>query len=126
MLSDYDMYREPLPLVPPDRERTLILRHLNEELTCSICLCVINTCMVVKECLHRYCHECITKYLRVGKKECPTCRAKCTSQRHLRPDRRFDQLIHIMYPDLEAHEAEQERMIEEVRSMSPQFSENVE
>lgn len=114
MLREYDLYREPLLLVHPDEERTLILRKLNQELTCSICLCIINSCSVVKECLHRFCHECITKYLRVGKKECPTCRAKCTSQRHLRPDRRFDKLIEQMYPDLEAHEREQEKIIEEV------------
>ena len=34
MLTEYDLHREPLPLVPNNEERTLILRKLNQ--VCSI------------------------------------------------------------------------------------------
>jgi hypothetical protein len=34
--------------------------------------------------------QCIEKYIRVRKKECPKCRMHCSSKRSLRPDKRFD------------------------------------
>jgi hypothetical protein len=34
--------------------------------------------------------QCIEKYIRVRKKECPQCRMHCSSKRSLRPDKRFD------------------------------------
>ena len=52
------------------------------------------------QCLHRFCSHCIDKALRVGKKECPSCRIKVPSRRSLRPDRSFDGLIHAIYPNL--------------------------
>ena len=58
------------------------------------------------ECLHRFCAACIEKSLRLGLKECPTCRERCPSRRFLRPDPNFDALIAVIYPDLagEPHE----------------------
>ena len=58
----------------------------------------------------------------MGKKECPTCRGTCANQRHLRPDPRFDELVQVLYPDLEAHEEEQEKMIEEVKPCMSLFA----
>eukprot|EP00954_Amorphochlora_amoebiformis_P026741 1381074-Amorphochlora_amoeboformis.AAC.2 len=39
------------------------------------------------ECLHRFCAVCIELSLRMGKKECPSCRTKCPSKvaYHTRP-----------------------------------------
>jgi len=64
--------------------------------------------------LHRFCAGCISKSLRLGKKECPTCRVKCSSRRHLRPDPNFDGIISQIYPDLEEFEAKEEYMIEQI------------
>ena len=63
------------------------------------------------ECLHRFCSECIQKCLRVGKNECPSCRIHVPSRRSLRPDPNFDALISKIYPDLDAFERYEERMI---------------
>ena len=51
-----------------------------------------------------------------SKKECPTCRAKCQSQRNLRPDKSFDKIIQALYPDLEAYEQTEQSVIDEVCS----------
>jgi hypothetical protein len=66
---------------------------LNDDLSCPICLGVIRKAVTTIECLHRFCTECIEKSLRLGQKECPTCRERCPSRRFLRPDPNFDALI---------------------------------
>ena len=65
--------------------------------------------MTTKECLHRFCAECIITALRSGNKECPTCRKKLVSKRSLRPDPNFDQLVAKLFPDKEECEEEQEK-----------------
>ena len=49
-------------------------KALNALLMCPICLDVLRNTMTTKECLHRFCADCITTALRSGNKECPTCR----------------------------------------------------
>ena len=63
---------------------TTPLRPLSLEFTCPICLRLMRHTMLVMECLHRFCSECIQKCLRVGKKECPSCRIHIPSRRSLR------------------------------------------
>lgn len=83
--------------VVDDAEIIINPRLLNRELTCPICLDILNQTMTTRECLHRFCSGCINKALRSGNKECPTCRKKLTSRRCLRPDPNFDQLISKLY-----------------------------
>ncbi|VDM55391.1 unnamed protein product [Angiostrongylus costaricensis] len=66
---------------------------LSTELSCPICLDLLTQTMTTKECLHRFCADCITTALFRGNKECPTCRKKLVSKRSLRPDPNFDSLI---------------------------------
>mmetsp|Transcript_57082 Transcript_57082/g.98334 ORF Transcript_57082/g.98334 Transcript_57082/m.98334 type:complete len:243 (+) Transcript_57082:1-729(+) len=65
-------------------------------------------------CLHRFCSECIEKCLRIGRKECPSCRIHVPSRRSLRPDANFDAVIHKIYPSLTEYEANEEKLIQEV------------
>ena len=53
------------------------------------------------QCLHRFCSECIQKCLRVGRKECPSCRIHVPSRRSLRYDTNFDAVIGKIYPNLD-------------------------
>ena len=48
------------------------------------------------ECLHRFCGECINKCIRLGMKECPSCRKSIPSRRSLRRDIKFDQFVNHM------------------------------
>ena len=91
-------------LITDDRLTVASLSHLNVELTCPVCLGIIRNAMTVMECVHRFCEACITKCLRLGKKECPSCRVKCVSRRSLRRDPNFDAIVRKVYPRLEEYE----------------------
>lgn len=106
-LSSFDHHRPVLTPVSDGREVQLDVRGLNHELQCPVCLSVMRETMTVMQCLHRFCSGCISKALRFGKKECPTCRVRCPSMRHVRPDPLFDALVAAVYPDLDEAEDEE-------------------
>lgn len=111
----YDIYRQPrAPVTDPEATKTLAVRVLNADLTCPICLGIIRHTMVVMECLHRFCGDCIQKCLRISNKECPSCRIHIPSKRSLRPDLNFDALIAKIYPDLDEFEKKEDHLIEEI------------
>lgn len=79
------------------------------------------------ECLHRFCAECIEKCLRLGKKECPSCRVHIPSRRSLRPDPNFDKLIVKIYGDVKTLELQEEKEIESfnrARNMNNAYAES--
>uniref|UniRef100_A0A1Z5LHN0 RING-type E3 ubiquitin transferase n=1 Tax=Ornithodoros moubata TaxID=6938 RepID=A0A1Z5LHN0_ORNMO len=82
---------------------------------CPICLDMLKNTMTTKECLHRFCQECIITALRSGNKECPTCRKKLVSKRSLRADPNFDMLIAKIYPSRDEYEAHQERVLAKLK-----------
>lgn len=107
-LSLYELNRKPQPLITDDTEIAVKPRSLQSELMCPICLDMLKNTMTTKECLHRFCNECICTALRSGNKECPTCRKKLVSRRSLRADPNFDMLISKIYPSREEYEKHQE------------------
>ena len=92
-LSLYELHRTPQEAITDDTEIAVSPRSLHSELMCPICLDMLSDTMTTKECLHRFCHDCIITALRAGNKECPTCRKKLISKRSLRRDPNFDSLI---------------------------------
>jgi len=113
-LTLYEAERQPLQRIEDDTTVTLELRDLNIDFTCPVCLGIIKDTRTMMECLHRFCSDCISKSLRLGKRECPTCRVKCSSQRNLRRDIMFDKLILTLYPNLEEYEAQEEKKIQKI------------
>merc|ERR1712002_952876 len=81
---------------------------------------MLTNTMTTKECLHRFCAECIVTALRSGNKECPTCRKKLVSKRSLRPDPNFDQLVAKIFPDREEYDAHQQRVLEKLNQHTNQ------
>ena len=112
-LTQWDMQQSPRPVIK-DTVLSRPVRTINAELTCPICLRVFHNPVVVRECLHRFCSECIEKCLRIGRKECPSCRIHIPSRRSLRPDSNFAALISKIYPNLEEYEEQEERLIEDL------------
>ena len=110
-LSLYELHRTPQEAITDDTEIAVSPRSLHSELMCPICLDMLKNTMTTKECLHRFCQECIITALRSGNKECPTCRKKLVSKRSLRPDPNFDALISKIYPSRDEYEAHQEKLI---------------
>ncbi|XP_023238020.1 E3 ubiquitin-protein ligase RING2-like [Centruroides sculpturatus] len=113
-LSMYELHRTPQDLITDNTEIAVLPRSLRTELRCPICLDLLKNTMTTKECLHRFCQECIITALRSGNKECPNCRKKLVSKRSLRPDPNFDMLISKIYPSREEYEAHQERELAEL------------
>lgn len=110
-LSLYELNREPQEAITDSTEIAVSPRSLHSELMCPICLDMLKKTMTTKECLHRFCSDCIITALRSGNKECPTCRKKLVSKRSLRPDPNFDLLISKIYPSRDEYEAHQERVM---------------
>ncbi|KAF2362958.1 RAWUL domain [Trinorchestia longiramus] len=110
-LSLYELHRTPQEAITDHTEIAVSPRSLHSELMCPICLDMLKNTMTTKECLHRFCQDCIITALRSGNKECPTCRKKLVSKRSLRPDPNFDTLISKIYPSRDEYEQHQERVM---------------
>jgi len=108
-LSHYELHRKPHETVTDSSAIAVSPRALHSELMCPICLDLMKNTLTTKECLHRFCQECIITALRSGNKECPTCRKKLISKRSLRPDPNFDSLISKVYPNRDELNEQQER-----------------
>ncbi|KAE8739994.1 hypothetical protein FOCC_FOCC014510 [Frankliniella occidentalis] len=119
-LSLYELHRTPQEAITDNTEIAVSPRSLHSELMCPICLDMLKKTMTTKECLHRFCSDCIVTALRSGNKECPTCRKKLVSKRSLRPDPNFDLLISKLYPCRDEYEAHQERVLEKLQKSSSQ------
>jgi len=119
-LSLYELHRTPQEAITDDTEIALSPRSLHSELMCPICLDMLTNTMTTKECLHRFCHDCIITALRAGNKECPTCRKKLISKRSLRRDPNFDSLIEKIYPDRDEYEAQQDAVLEKLNQHTNQ------
>lgn len=119
-LSLYELHRSPQEAIVDRTEVAVSPRSLHSELMCPICLDMLKNTMTTKECLHRFCSECIVTALRSGNKECPTCRKKLVSRRSLRRDSNFDALISKIYPSRDEYEAHQRRVIERLNRLHNQ------
>lgn len=113
-LNQYELNRLPHEIIYDDRAIAVSPKVLQNELMCPICLDILKHTMTTKECLHRFCQECIITALRAGNKECPTCRKKLISKRSLRPDPNFDSIIAKIYPNREEYDALHEKVLEKL------------
>ncbi|XP_076023687.1 E3 ubiquitin-protein ligase RING2-A-like [Genypterus blacodes] len=116
-LSLYELHRNPQEAIMDGTEVAVSPRSLHSELMCPICLDMLKNTMTTKECLHRFCSDCIVTALRSGNKECPTCRKKLVSRRSLRRDSNFDALISKIYPSRDEYEAHQRRVMERLNRL---------
>ncbi|KAL4126916.1 hypothetical protein QTP88_011114 [Uroleucon formosanum] len=119
-LSLYELNRSPQEPITDDTEIAVSPRGIQNELMCPICLGILKKTMASKECLHRFCSDCIVTALRSGNKECPTCRKKLVSERSLLPDPNFDFIISKIYPNRDEYEAHQTKVMEELNESCSQ------
>ena len=99
-LTLYERHRKARPA--PTGSFKCSIQALRQEFRCVICLDYIQSARIVRECLHRFCEQCIEKALtQVGRRnECPICRVFIPSRRSLAPDPNFDLLIHRILRNL--------------------------
>jgi len=107
MLTLYDIHRRPRR-VPSGRWRcTSSMHQLLHAFRCVICWSTLKKPMVVRECMHRFCEDCIGKSLRMGRNECPVCRVFVPSKRNLAVDESAELLImNTLGPELRELEFE--------------------
>ena len=122
-LTLYDIHRKPRQVLegPKSDESNiskaepLILRiplnKVRSEFNCPICLKVMVKTTIVMECLHRFCADCIEKCLRLGMKECPSCRVHIPSRRNMRRDVNYDKLIHSLFGNIEKLEEMEDQYV---------------
>lgn len=67
-LSLYELHRTPQDVITDNTEIAVSPRSLHSELMCPICLDMLKKTMTTKECLHRFCSDCIITALRSGNK----------------------------------------------------------
>eukprot|EP00922_Rhytidocystis_sp_ex-Travisia-forbesii_P057764 GHVS01085492.1.p1 GENE.GHVS01085492.1~~GHVS01085492.1.p1 ORF type:complete len:384 (-),score=70.27 GHVS01085492.1:94-1110(-) len=91
----------------------LTMFDLRTDLSCPICMGILQHAVVVKDCLHRFCADCIEKCVRIGIRECPQCRIHIASRRSLRPDALFDCIIRRLFPDVKEFEEKNEELVAE-------------
>ncbi|CAJ0936688.1 unnamed protein product, partial [Ranitomeya imitator] len=63
-LSLYELQRTPQEAITDGLEIVVSPRSLHSELMCPICLDMLKNTMTTKECLHRFCADCIITALR--------------------------------------------------------------
>ncbi|KJE88783.1 hypothetical protein CAOG_000371 [Capsaspora owczarzaki ATCC 30864] len=119
-LDAYEEQRSvPIPTIADNRRATIPLTFA--PLQCPVCLCLIQNAHGNIECLHRFCEECITSAVRMGPKQCPSCRGSLPTRRSLRHDSNLDQLVAAMYGDHEQFEKQQnEYSAEQIRRKQAQ------
>ena len=69
------------------------VRGVQKSLTCPICQEMVTNPVQYKQCIHRFCSNCIETYNRQGKKECPLCRVVIQNRRQLRADKNIASLL---------------------------------
>ena len=65
-LSLYELHRKPHELINDGMMVAVGRRTVRSELMCPICLDILKNTMTTKDCVHRFCQECITTALRNG------------------------------------------------------------
>lgn len=116
-LELYDICRTPRVLEGA-KERALLNQTmrlsetgLTEDLSCPICMGTYQNVAVVKDCLHRFCEECIERWLRTGHQDCPKCRQRIPSRRSLRADPIFQRIVRRLFPDVARFEELNDRAV---------------
>eukprot|EP00871_Galdieria_phlegrea_P001558 jgi/Galph1/2402/GphlegSOOS_G1068.1 len=87
---------EDIPVLPLRFDTTIckIPMHLARHfVTCPLCQGKLNKVTAITGCLHRFCENCIKKYLTTVSMSCPMCHMKLYSLRQLRADVEYGRLL---------------------------------
>lgn len=114
-LAPYDYHRQPRAL--KHGKIQVSVEAIKGDLSCPICLSILQNTSMTLECSHRFCKSCIETSLRTNSNDCPTCREKVVTRRSLRDDSRFNNLISALFGDTSLFEQKEEEMLRTLRSV---------
>lgn len=116
MLTLYDIHRRPRRVPSGRWHVSSSFTQVLHSFKCVICWSTLRNPKLVRECLHRFCEDCIEKSLRLGRNECPVCRVFVPSKRNLATDEGCEVLIdNVLGPTLRNEELD-EVMLKEVEA----------
>ena len=116
-LAPYEYYRIPRPIT---MGKVLVsVEALRGDMSCPICLSILNNTAMTLECSHRFCKQCIEQSLRMSSNDCPTCREKVATRRSLREDTRLNSMIATIFGNTEQFEKREEQCINQAKSRPP-------
>jgi hypothetical protein len=93
LASQYEQNRT--PRVPTSGTLRYSVAALRREAQCPVCMEVLTQAQFVQACKHRFCLTCIKDAMRESM-DCPLCRARIVTTRHVWSDERLDQLLGIL------------------------------
>ena len=96
-LTLYEMHRKPREITN-EAEKKVLFSEVAPQLCCYLCEGPFVRPYAVMECLHRFCFDCVSKYLRIGRKDCPRCGTRLPSTRFMRPDPATELVISLICP----------------------------
>lgn len=108
MLTLYDIHRRPRRVPSGRWHCSSSIQQVWHAFRCVICWSTLRNPKLVRECLHRFCEDCIEKSLRMGRNECPVCRVFVPSKRNLASDEGCEVLIeNVLGPTLRTEEVDE-------------------
>ncbi|VDN04661.1 unnamed protein product [Thelazia callipaeda] len=93
LLTSYDKSRKPHVLRTGINTGTIHFDWISKELECGICEKTIQNTMVVRNCMHRFCADCILQRIHTGTRKCPLCHKLLPKKTPLKSDTNFDAII---------------------------------
>uniref|UniRef100_H2YEK8 RING-type domain-containing protein n=2 Tax=Ciona savignyi TaxID=51511 RepID=H2YEK8_CIOSA len=94
-------------------ERKILLRNLNEHITCYLCGGYLVDATTITECLHTFCKSCIVSHIEDDQNECPKCNEEIHHSyplQYLSFDRTMQDIVEKLVPNLK--QSERNRQIE--------------
>ncbi|CAG9534108.1 unnamed protein product [Cercopithifilaria johnstoni] len=91
--STYDKSRKPHTLRSGVDTKSVHFDWISKELECGICEKTIQNTMVVRNCMHRFCADCILQRIHTGARKCPSCHKVLPKKTPLKSDANFDAII---------------------------------
>ncbi|VDN33986.1 unnamed protein product [Gongylonema pulchrum] len=92
-LTSYDKYRKPHAVRGGIDAKSVHFEWISKELECGICEKTIHNTMVVRNCMHRFCADCILRRIHTGVRKCPTCHKVLPKKAPVKSDENFDAII---------------------------------
>ncbi|KAM3726522.1 E3 ubiquitin-protein ligase RING2-B [Dirofilaria immitis] len=93
----YDKLRKPHALRTGIDTKSIHFDWISKELECGICEKTIQNTMVVRNCMHRFCADCILQRIHTGARKCPSCHKVLPKKTPLKSDANFDAIINKMW-----------------------------
>lgn len=93
-------YNEDGECIEEGKNDSISIKTFKDLFMCSICFNILKEPVAVRNCLHKFCQQCLEELHRTSK-QCPQCRTQIASRRVWRPDSKFSEILKILIDDID-------------------------